>query len=561
MNNHRFLRFAAVLILLISTFTAAIAYDFEVDGIYYKISGTEAYVTSGNGYSGEIVIPESVNYNGTSYSVTRIDNRAFHGCNGVTSVVLPNTITDIGDYAFTRASLSSLTIPNSVTRIGSFAFLGNPITSLSLGNSVTRIEHHAFQSCEQLPSVVFPSSLEFIGDDAFAICPLLTSITIPKSVTVIGLGVFTGNQYCGSHITNMIVEEGNPVYDSREGCNAIIETATNKLISGCNNSVIPSSVKAIENRAFEGCWFLNSIIIPNSVTSIGQSAFAICKGLTSIEVDSNNVVYDSRGNCNAIIETTSNTLLYGCDNSTIPNTVSIIGEDAFRFYAVDSIFLPSSVITIGKSAFEYSGLSYIEIPNTVTSIGMRAFYSCGNLISINLPNSITCIERETFYHCNRLRSVTIPNSVKTIASIAFQYCWELKELTIGSGVESIGENAFNNNYLIEEVNCLGTVPPAMLQSNVFNNATYENGILHVPGQSKEAYRNANYWNMFASIEGYRNDVNGDGIVSIKDVSALIDMLLGGNTNISDYPEADINGDGIVSIGDVTALVDILLMAS
>ena len=546
MNNHRFLRFAAVLILLISTFTAAIAYDFEVDGIYYKISGTEAYVTSGNGYSGEIVIPESVNYNGTSYSVTRIDNRAFHGCNGVTSVVLPNTITDIGDYAFTRASLSSLTIPNSVTRIGSFAFLGNPITSLSLGNSVTRIEHHAFQSCEQLPSVVFPSSLEFIGDDAFAICPLLTSITIPKSVTVIGLGVFTGNQYCGSHITNMIVEEGNPVYDSREGCNAIIETATNKLISGCNNSVIPSSVKAIENRAFEGCWFLNSIIIPNSVTSIGQSAFAICKGLTSIEVDSNNVVYDSRGNCNAIIETTSNTLLYGCDNSTIPNTVSIIGEDAFRFYAVDSIFLPSSVITIGKSAFNSKTMD--ELVQKVES----GSYS----IPTNLSKEVV-----SFLNCNRLRSVTIPNSVKTIASIAFQYCWELKELTIGSGVESIGENAFNNNYLIEEVNCLGTVPPAMLQSNVFNNATYENGILHVPGQSKEAYRNANYWNMFASIEGYRNDVNGDGIVSIKDVSALIDMLLGGNTNISDYPEADINGDGIVSIGDVTALVDILLMAS
>ena len=245
------------------------------------------------------------------------------------------------------------------------------------------------------------------------------------------------------------------------------------------------------------------------------------------------------------------------NNGTITNYDANCEKDV----VIPSMINNIQVTSIANNAFKGKQLKSVVIPDTVTSIGMRAFYSCGNLISINLPNSITCIERETFYHCNRLRSVTIPNSVKTIASIAFQYCWELKELTIGSGVESIGENAFNNNYLIEEVNCLGTVPPAMLQSNVFNNATYENGILHVPGQSKEAYRNANYWNMFASIEGYRNDVNGDGIVSIKDVSALIDMLLGGNTNISDYPEADINGDGIVSIGDVTALVDILLMAS
>ena len=129
--------------------------------------------------------------------------------------------------------------------------------------------------------------------------------------------------------SSIIVAEGNPVYDSRNNCNAIIETATNKLVYGCKNTVIPSSVTSIGSSAFSGCSGLTSISIPSSVTSIGSGAFYGCSGLTTITVDADNPVYDSRNNCNAIIQTTTNRLISGCKNTVIPSSVTSIGNYAF----------------------------------------------------------------------------------------------------------------------------------------------------------------------------------------------------------------------------------------
>ena len=210
----------------------------EIGGIYYNLSGGNASVAPNpNGkYSGSIIIPESVTYGDATYSVTSIGDRAFEDCSGLTSITIPNGVTSIGGQAFFGAGLTSVTIPNSV---------------------------------------------KSIGTQAFAHCGL-KSVTIPSSVTDIRIYAF---QYC-SGLESIVVESGNPVYDSRENCNAIIETAKNSLVVGCKTTVIPNSVTFIGHGAFFGRRDLTTITIPNSVTSIGSEAFADCSGLTSITIPS-----------------------------------------------------------------------------------------------------------------------------------------------------------------------------------------------------------------------------------------------------------------------------------
>ncbi len=167
--------------------------------------------------------------------------------------------------------------------------------------------------------------------------------------------------------------------------------------TGLTSIEIPSSVTSIGYHAFVNCWNLTSIEIPSSVTSIGEQAFTDCNGLTSIVVDEGNTTYDSRNNCNAIIETASNTLIFGFKNTIIPEGVTSIGNNAFRWcYNLTSIEIPSSVTSIGQSAFiGCYGLTSVEIPSSVTSIGEWAFANCLNLTSV-----VSCIAAEDLFAIN-----------------------------------------------------------------------------------------------------------------------------------------------------------------
>ena len=242
---------AAVIMLITSL--PALAYNFVDNGFYYNVIDETAKTVEVtywyNEYSGSITIPPSVPYNGITYSVTSISYQAFDGCTGLTSINIPNSVTSIGDRVFRVCTgLTSITIPNSVTKIGDEAFFG---------------------------------------------CSGLTDITIPNSVTSIGNEAF----YDCTGLTSIVVAKGNSKYDSRDNCNAIIETETNRLIAGCKNTIIPNSVTSIGDRAFYCSTGLTSITIPNSVTEIGEWAFLRCTGLKSI---------------------------------TIPNSVTSIGKSAFR---------------------------------------------------------------------------------------------------------------------------------------------------------------------------------------------------------------------------------------
>lgn len=316
----------------------------------------------------------------------------------------------------------------------------NQFKSKGVTYTVTDIKSYVFSNCESLTSVTIPNSITSIGEGAFMDCTSITTITIPNSVMNIGDLAFDG---C-TNLIEIVVSDGNRKYDSRDNCNAIIETASNTLVKACRNTTIPNTITSIGRCAFANCEGLTCVTIPSNVTNIDDFAFFACPDLTKIVVADGNKVFDSRNNCNAIIETASNTLIAACRNTTIPNSVTGIGDHAFQgCSSLTSITIPNSVVCIGESAFgDCSGLTSVSIPNGVTSMGRHAFSGCENLTSITIPQSVNCIEEWAFANCWELTSVSIPNSVKSIRDYAFYGCKGLESLTIPYGVTSIGDYAF-----------------------------------------------------------------------------------------------------------------------
>jgi hypothetical protein len=193
---------------------------------------------------------------------------------GCANTIIPDSVTGIGNDAFSGCTFKSLIIPNKVTSIGEDAFSLCNIENICIPNSVTTIGAGAFADCDSLFSIEIPNSVTTIGKAAFE-GSALKSIVIPESVIHIGEGAFEG-----CDLESITVNTGNPKYDSRNDCNAIIETETNTLIVGCANTIIPYSVTGIGNGAFKDCDALKSIIIPNSVDRICDYAFSCCTELT-----------------------------------------------------------------------------------------------------------------------------------------------------------------------------------------------------------------------------------------------------------------------------------------
>ena len=356
--------------LLNITYTQSLVSEIVVDGIYYNITSEElktAEVTfRGNTYdeyldeyTGSIVIPSTITLNGSTYSVTAIGDKAFAKCTGMTDITLPSSISVIGEQSFAFCSaLTQVVHANSITQIkeaafyactdlpififpsetitiGAQAFRGsglrevvltenmvlsdavfyecNNLTSIIISDGVTTIPTWTFGYCPAFTMANFPSSVTTICDYAFYNCQGLKEIYIPANITNIGTDAFN----CDSALESIYVAADNPVYDSRERCNALIETATNVLITGCKNTVIPDNVETIaawafgyctgltdivigsgvtkiEAFAFTNCSNLASIVISEHVTEIGDAAFAYCSALNNIEVKAVNppVIYE-----------------------------------------------------------------------------------------------------------------------------------------------------------------------------------------------------------------------------------------------------------------------------
>ena len=263
--------------------------------------------------------------------------------------------------------------------------------------------------------MVIPQGVKEIPDYSFNNCVSLTSIDIPDGVTSIGESAF-------------------------RDC---IKLASIR---------IPNSVAKIGREAFDGCENLTSMTIPSSVKEISDRA--ICRTLDTIKVDAGNPVYDSRGNCNAIIETSTNRLITGC--------------------------------------------RYTVIPDNVTSIGEFAFFRCESLMSITIPESVTLIDEHAFHGCG-ISSLIIPSKVDSIGDYAFVRCSILSSVTLPAGISSIGSGAFMYCDSLKEVYCFAEKAP-LIVPRVFEGTPIENATLYVPEASVEEYKSADTWGRFKEIK-------------------------------------------------------------
>ena len=397
-------------------------------------------------------------------SVTSIGDYAFYGFTALTSIEIPNSVTSIGSYAFYGcASLISIEIPNSVISIGSSAFFNcTSLTNVVIPNSVTSIGSSAFSDCTSLTNVVIPNSVTSIDSDAFYRCTSLTSIEIPNSVTSIGnYAFYRCTSLTSIVIPNSVISIGNYAFDSCTALEEIYFNAASMADLSSSNGVfnnagtngdgitvtIGKDVTKIPAYLFYSSSKITSVIFDDEsvCNSIGDYAFSGCASLTSIEIPNSvtsigNFAFDG---CTSLkYNEYDNAYYIGSEEN--PYLVLIKAKDT----SITSCKINESTRFIHSNAFHgCTSLTSIEIPNSVTSIGGGAFYNCKLLTGIEIPNSVTSIDDYTFYGCTALTSIVIPNSVISIGKYAFDSCTALEEIYFNAAsMANLSSNnkAFNN---------------------------------------------------------------------------------------------------------------------
>lgn len=429
-----------------------------------------------------------------SDGITGIEFKAFHGCHALEGIDIPDSVSEIGHNAFEDCKrLKIIRIPIGLSRIEDSLFENcTSLSTVSLPDGVSEIGNGAFSGCAALEGICLPESLTEIEDSAFYGCRSLKRIIIPSRVKEIGAKKYSDihlNAFSGcSKLEEIIVSPDNPSYDSREGCNAIIETASNTLIAGCKNTVIPDSVTGIGPSAFEGCSCPEQLFIPDSVTEIGRNAFKGCSGLKVIYVLRGTDLTDAGlPNGVRVLERARNpednteiSVLAsgygGLITMYVPDSNTRIGDSVLcNFTGLRSVHIPDGVKEIGQDAFfGCTGMKAIHIPQNVSAIGDGAFAhnrfiemtvspdnprydsreGCNAIIDSEnnsliagckktvIPDDVTEIGPGAFFECLGLTEIHIPDGVKEIGDYAFQGCSELKEINIPEGVTRIGNYAF-----------------------------------------------------------------------------------------------------------------------
>lgn len=453
-------------------------------------------------------IPAFIEYEGKRYNVSGISKKGFAGNTDIKHLIIDEGVWDIGDEAFICCTnLQSVRIPATAEYFGLNAFGSCPnlksiivdsankefdsrdncnaiietkSNTLAVGcgessipSSVTTIRQGAFANCLNMESITIPEGVKQIEDEAFAGCYHLKSISLPQSLEYLGMYVFWnctslpsivipknvkeikhGGLFQGcNQLKSLTVEEGNGRYDSRSACNAIVETATNTLVTACAGTRIVEGIGAIGEEAFTGMP-IHSLHLPKTVSKIENYAFYNCEELVSITVDEENPVYSSPAGSNALLTKDGKTLVLGCAGTVFPEGITHIGEGAFwgNRVPMGALSLPEGIKVIGERAFSHCpNLWMLTIPSSVDSIGEYAFSYCPKLNIACLKGGGKMLAYGIFYRCEKLVAIELPQGMESISNIAFSHCTNLYSIGLPSSLQEVGRNAFKDCPCEKEV--------------------------------------------------------------------------------------------------------------
>lgn len=455
-------------IFMLWTFISASAYDLEVDGLYYNIisvpDNTCALTHGDNAYSGVITIPNSILVNGRYMDVVKIDKHTFIKGDSISELTIPNTITEIGYFAFDYdAYIGKLSIPYGKKILKFNGAYDSNIKEFYIDRSMSGFYFYGKNKSvvEKITIGTHIGSLyDFLGGDYSFDGLNLKCLHIEDSTNPIEINgwkvgnstfqdVYIGRnfQFLGSNDNYDSPFQGKKIERVILGENVTV--LEDKSFKGCSQltSVEFPGIEEIGYGAFWGCKLLNTPVFPNSIKKIGYSSFCNCDSITEVVIDS--------------------------------DAELSIGVDAFM---------------------DCSSLKSIEIDGEIINIGGYAFSNCVNLSSITLGECVESIESFTFSGCSALNEIVLPNSLKSIKGKAFGECNNLKKVTLGNNLEEIGEKAFNEVDL-DSLKISSIVPPAIYGST-FTNKTYLNCAVVVPTESVAAYKSNAGWKNFWNIEGY-----------------------------------------------------------
>lgn len=507
----------------------AMPYEIEYEGIYYvrnTIYSVELGVSfkdyNYNSYKGDIVIPRGFPFNGSSWSVKTIADDAFRDCDSLTSVTFPSSaITSIGDRAFMGCTmLPTLTIPASVTQIG----------------------HKAFAHCTALAGITLPDALTVINDSTFEGCTSLKSLTLPNSIKTLGANIFNGCRSLetitiGENVAKLTVDE-----NTLNGCTSLKaitckammpprmdgDCFTQDMLNRVTLYVQPSSLLDYQLDPFWGRFYN---IESMTYDFVNNGIYYIITSPTEVAVSNH---APEGGSYTASTITIPSQVAYAGDQYTVtaihkgaflncpqvksvsmPQSVTSIGEQAFKNTGLTGITFPSKVSVIDKQAFMgCTRLTSVTIPNHIFAIEDSAFCGCATLASLDLGQSVTFISNYAFADCPSLQQVYIPHSVEAICAGAFQDCLYLKNITLDMDFQSLSfdGDVFLNCINLSTITSLAITPPEVDNLHGGLSPTLmANVSLMVPHSSVGAYRNADVWSEFANITPLTYDFNAGNI--------------------------------------------------
>lgn len=413
---------------------------FEVDGLHYHVTSqkerTVEIIRGNEPYKGAITVPSYVKYGNRTYSVKAITDEAFTWDTQIglrnedlTSVVIEEGIESIGENAFSGCiDLSSVVLPNGLKRIGEMAFSVTGITNINIPVGVEQINTGTF-SGSGLKRITIPKTVQRIGEWPFSNCPL-AEVEINGSPHI-EYGAFWQCKELTTVRFNQSVASIHP--------RAFAECTSLKTIT------LPEGLKTLDIMTFENCASLREVHLPASLEKLNLWAFRGCDSLQVIRVADGGIRYDSRDNCNAVIDKETGTLVLGCKNTVIPSGVTAIGDEAFR---------------------NQTGITTISIPEGITTIGNYAFAGCTDLNSVELPQSLTTIGWCAFENCTELQTITIPESVTTMGYWAFWGCDKLNSVQVkATQPYAIDAQAFLSG-ICEPISLTGITPTTIIPKDI-----------------------------------------------------------------------------------------------